>query len=51
MTWGEWKRWMERHGVKDDDEIMYIDCMEPQDIEFQPTGTKSRPHDKGWAVW
>jgi len=29
MTWREWKDWIEGAGVKDEDEIAYIDCEEP----------------------
>jgi hypothetical protein len=64
MTWGDWKRWMKKHGVKDNDEISYIDCHEPSKVERHTSTVRYLPHvppeqrvdegkirDYGWAVW
>lgn len=52
MKWGDWKKWMEERGVKDEDEIAYIDCSEPRDVELKPAPSyKPADTPPRWAVW
>lgn len=44
MTWGEFKRWMEDGGVKDEDEIWYMDW------HRDPWDQKPEKNDEGWSV-
>ena len=42
MTWGEFKKWAEDHGAKDDDEIHFIDfnySPDSLDRDPQPSGS------------
>jgi hypothetical protein len=45
MTWAEFKKIVEDAGVKDDDDIWYIDT--PHDV---PTNFK-KDEDLGWGIW
>jgi len=46
MNWKQFKDWMEAQGVKDDDELWYIDV--PND-EFSEI-SDAHKHDEGWAI-
>ena len=49
MKWKDFKEMVERHGVKDEDEIEYIDAHPLDDarIELQQTQLKHNV----WAIW
>jgi len=50
VKWREWKEWIEAHGVKDEDEIFYIDCSYPQDCEPEERET-CKGKQTGWAIY
>lgn len=44
MTWAELKKKIEELGIKDDDEIWYIDVNAHDEIEVER-------HINGWKIW
>ena len=46
MTWGDFKAYLEKNGIKDDDEIWYIDISFPEEKDL----TIGRDDDHGFCV-
>ncbi len=44
ITWGEFKRQVEAHGVKDEGELWYIDTSFNESVEC------SKDEEMGWAI-
>jgi len=51
VTWREWKAWIEAQGVKDDDEIDYIDCHFPIDAQRETTHHHNGTETTAWVIW
>jgi len=45
MTWGEFKAWVETHGIKDTDEIEWIDVVwpRPENLEIDYHNVSDSP--------
>jgi hypothetical protein len=49
MKWKDFKEMVERNGVKDEDEIRYIDCHPLTGAKFELQ--KSRLDHDVWVIW